>query len=512
MRTSIKRQKRLRNRMVMGIFAFAAALCTILYFTIDSGTHSVLLNAEGSENELVAQTVAARDLSGWDLNETGWRYKDKSGVYCNSSWETVEGKEYYFNPEGYVSTGWTEIDGNLYDLDAVGQKLTDCWVQNANSQLCRLGADGKALTGWFTDSDGRIFYMGSDHVAVSGWQDIEGVHYYMGTDGAKVTGWATVDGKVYYLGANGAMATGWQDIDGSRYYLGTDGVMETGLASVDGKTYDLGTDGKMVCGLTALDGRNYYFDDSGVMQTGWVTVNSTKYYFDTDGKGFTGWHKINDTMCFFTSSSAYDASQVYTNGPKIALTFDDGPGIYTNQILDVLEENNAKATFFMIGEQVSSFSDAVKREHDLGMEQGNHTWDHTTLTHLDAAGIQDEINKTNSVIASVTGANPTLMRPPGGGYNDLVKANSCGMPLILWSIDTLDWSTKNAQSTYDSVMNNVKDGDVILMHEIYQASLDAAKMLIPALIQQGYQLVTVSDLAASKGTTLTAGTVYGAIR
>ena len=183
--------------------------------------------------------------------------------------------------------------------------------------------------------------------------------------------------------------------------------METSLASVDGKTYDLGTDGKMVCGLTALDSRNYYFDDSGVMQTGWVTVNSTKYYFDTDGKGFTGWHKINDTMCFFKAAAPMTLLFIYKRAEIALLSM-------THEFIQIrflmfLEENNAKATFFMIGEQVSSFSDAVKRETRSGDGTGeSHLGSHNADSSRCFAGIQDEINKTNSVIASVTGANPTL--------------------------------------------------------------------------------------------------------
>ena len=113
------------------------------------------------------------------------------------------------------------------------------------------------------------------------------------------------------------------------------------------------------------------------------------------------------------------------------------------------------------------------------------------------------------MIRSVTGSNPTLFRPPGGGYNDLVIANSFGMPMIMWSIDTLDWSHKNAQTTYDTVMNSVQDGDIILMHEIYEQSYIAAQMLIPALLERGYRLVTVSELAAQRGHTLRSGISYG---
>ena len=192
----------------------------------------------------------------------------------------------------------------------------------------------------------------------------------------------------------------------------------------------------------------------------------------------------------------------------VALTFDDGPGYYTNDLLDLLEQYNAKATFFMIGQEVENYPSAVLREHEMGMEQGNHSWDHKTLTHLSPEDIEWEFRKTNDTISSITGDSIELFRAPGGGLNDDVYANSLGMKSILWSIDTLDWETKNAQQTYDTVINNVQDGDIILMHEIYEASLNAAKMIIPKLQEMGYQLVTVSELAAAKGVSMETGVSY----
>ena len=125
-------------------------------------------------------------------------------------------------------------------------------------------------------------------------------------------------------------------------------------------------------------------------------------------------------------------------------------------------------------------------------------------------GYVEEFQKTNDAITSITGGEIRLFRAPGGGINDAVFNNSLGMYSILWTIDTLDWETKNAQQTYDTVINNVRDGDIILMHEIYEASLEASRMLIPKLKEMGYQLVTVSELAAAKGVTLETGVSYGA--
>ena len=124
-----------------------------------------------------------------------------------------------------------------------------------------------------------------------------------------------------------------------------------------------------------------------------------------------------------------------------------------------------------------------------------------------ASGIRSQIERTNAQIRGITGQDATLLRPPYGAYNSTVAANA-GMPLILWSIDTLDWKTRNAQNTIQVVMNEVRDGSIVLMHDIHSPSVDAAEVLIPRLIQAGYQLVTVSELAKHRGTVMRDGGVY----
>ena len=123
--------------------------------------------------------------------------------------------------------------------------------------------------------------------------------------------------------------------------------------------------------------------------------------------------------------------------------------------------------------------------------------------------IQSEISSTNAQIRALTGHNATLVRPPYGAYNSNVQINA-GAPLILWSIDTLDWKTRNAKNTINVVMNEVKDGSIILMHDIHSPSVDAAEVLIPKLIASGYQLVTVSELAKYRSVAMYSGGVYNA--
>ena len=194
--------------------------------------------------------------------------------------------------------------------------------------------------------------------------------------------------------------------------------------------------------------------------------------------------------------------------PMVAFTFDDGPDAkLTNRVLDAFEQHGGRGTFFMLGDHVGRSPEAIRRMKDLGCEIGSHTYDHTQLTKLSAEGVKDQVEKTNQKINEACGQNPTVMRPPYGSYNDTVKA-SAGMPIILWSIDTLDWKSKNADTIYNSTMASLHDGDIILIHDIHEFSVDAAVRLIPAIQQAGYQLVTVSEMAAAKGADYQAGKVY----
>lgn len=202
--------------------------------------------------------------------------------------------------------------------------------------------------------------------------------------------------------------------------------------------------------------------------------------------------------------------QVDPSRPMVALTFDDGPQPSVgNRIMDCLAQYGGKATFFMVGDRVPSHADEVRRMAAEGHEVANHTMNHKYLQKLGAAEIQSQVTRCNDTIESVCGVRPTLMRLPGGNHNATVLANT-NMPMIQWSIDTLDWKTRNAQSSVSAVLNNVKDGDIILMHELYSQSGDAALTIIPELVNRGYQLVTVSEMAAAKGQTLQAGKLYSA--
>ncbi len=194
--------------------------------------------------------------------------------------------------------------------------------------------------------------------------------------------------------------------------------------------------------------------------------------------------------------------------PMVALTFDDGPQTTAgNRILDTLSLYGAKATFFVVGERCASRAAEMQRMVLEGHEVGNHTYEHKYLQKLSAEQIQYQINRGIVAIAESCGVWPMLVRLPGGNKNSTVLAN-VNYPMIQWSIDTRDWDHKNAQRTINEVLTKVQDGDIILMHELYDATATAVEVLVPELIARGYQLVTVSEMAQAKGVQLLPGQLY----
>ena len=256
------------------------------------------------------------------------------------------------------------------------------------------------------------------------------------------------------------LTAGWHDDENGKWYQNADG------------TYFAG-------GMQEIDGSTYYFDDNGYIKTGWVEVGFDDYYFNDDG--------------------TYDPSQHKT---RIALTFDDGPGEYTDELLDCLEENNAHATFFMLGQNVGSWESTVQRMADIGCEIGSHSWDHPNLYDLSMDSVAKEFSDTDAALEKACGQKASVARAPYGNWSDDI-ISTVGKPFFTWSLDSLDWSYLDVNKDYDAVMNgDLTDGSIILMHDIHEPSVQAAIKMIPELVQKGYKLMTVSELAAAKGVTL----------
>lgn len=177
----------------------------------------------------------------------------------------------------------------------------------------------------------------------------------------------------------------------------------------------------------------------------------------------------------------------------IALTFDDGPSIYTETLLETLKEKGAKATFFVLGVNARVQQQTLIDLKKAGMEIGNHTWSHKDLTKLSVEEVKGEINNAADLIESITGERPILVRPPYGAINGQVKAVA-NSPLILWSVDPEDWKFRNSEYVADYIINHAKAGAVILSHDIHETTVKAMPKVIDSLLSKGYKLVTVSEL------------------
>lgn len=220
---------------------------------------------------------------------------------------------------------------------------------------------------------------------------------------------------------------------------------------------------------------------------------------------FYAYEDLRDVLTF-----SYTNTDIDPEKPMVALTFDDGPGKYTEELLDILAEYEVKATFFMIGSQIDDYTEAVKRMEEEGHELAGHTWSHRQLTKLSDEEMTDQIMTTRAKIYEVTGVDATLLRPPYGSYNDKVKkvCQELGVVMVNWSVDTLDWKNKNADKVYNVIMKDVEDGKIILCHDLYETTVAAIERVIPELKEQGYQFVTVSELLSYSEKEVIAGMVY----
>jgi peptidoglycan/xylan/chitin deacetylase (PgdA/CDA1 family) len=186
-------------------------------------------------------------------------------------------------------------------------------------------------------------------------------------------------------------------------------------------------------------------------------------------------------------------------GNVIAVTFDDGPHAeFTPRLLDTLKERNIKATFFMVGRNATAYPHIVKRMQDEGHEVANHTWAHPLLTGYGAEGVKSQLKRTHDAIEKACGTAPILYRPPYGGAR-LTQRRSImqdfGYPTILWDVDPLDWqSPRSVQKVYDRVLSMTKPGSIVLLHDIHETTVNAMPATLDALIERGYQMVTVTQL------------------
>jgi len=195
---------------------------------------------------------------------------------------------------------------------------------------------------------------------------------------------------------------------------------------------------------------------------------------------------------------------------KIALTFDDGPSIYTTKILNTLQQNEGRLTFFVMGSLVEEHKGKIYRASQMGCEIICHTWDHPDYTKISKRAIKKQLYNTIAAIAKVTGSVTPMFRPTYGYYDEKVEkvARKLGLSMVNWSVDPRDWECLDADSVYSIIMNEAKDGDIILCHDVYDSTAIAMSRVIPDLIARGYELVTVSELLLSKYGELEPGKLY----
>ena len=190
----------------------------------------------------------------------------------------------------------------------------------------------------------------------------------------------------------------------------------------------------------------------------------------------------------------------------IALTFDDGPGPYTEKLLDILDKYDAKATFFLIGSKVSARANTLRRIQSRGHQLGNHSWSHPELNKVSAEQLASEIDQTNNAIKQAVGTKPNIIRPPYGAFNRAVleQFRQRGMSAVVWSVDTRDWADRNSEIVCSRAVAGARNGAVILMHDIHPTSVNAVPCILNSLKQQGYSFVTVQNLIGD----MTPGAVY----
>lgn len=202
----------------------------------------------------------------------------------------------------------------------------------------------------------------------------------------------------------------------------------------------------------------------------------------------------------------------YVGKKLVALTFDDGPsGATTPKLLDILKEKQVFVTFFVLGKNAEANPEIVKREAREGHEVESHTMYHQKLGKMTDSAVAKDINEANSVITEITGNEINLIRPPYGMINQAVR-NQAKVPLALWTVDTLDWQSRNASAVKREIMSSVFDGAVVLMHDIYESTVEAVRISVDELREEGYEFVTFSDLAKIRDAEMQNGVAYGSFR
>lgn len=450
-----------------------------------------------------------------------YNYQDVKWERQKNVWKKVFDKEYYFSKSGNCI--------RIYDLKTKKCKeYSKGNMRNVKKKIVKL-------------HNGRLYYFNSKGVkaAAKGWNVVSSTSYVQVGKGGYVTSKMQRKKEVwrfyrrnYHTEKWEKQKNVWKNVRKSKYYFNKKGNCTRIYDTAAQKCYDVkgGKEVLVQSAVRKIGKTKYYFGSDGrKAASAGMYLSSSGRIICTDQKGrvtkeisgqvlsYESWQgKITSCrvqegrlICYYDGDGTL-RRKIDLDKPMVALTYDDGPSQYTSVILDILGQYGGAATFFVLGQRVPGYADTIRRAHNMGCEIGNHTYSHQILTKIGTPQIQSQIYSTNAAVKNIIGVSPVVMRPPGGGQNPSVRS-AVGMPLILWSIDTLDWKTRNASSTQAAILNHVKDGDIILMHDLYSPTAEASKAVIPELVRRGYQLLTVSELAECRGG-MAKGAVYNAFR
>lgn len=213
-----------------------------------------------------------------------------------------------------------------------------------------------------------------------------------------------------------------------------------------------------------------------------------------DGNAKTATDEGNAGTAASGGNAADARADADTQRKQIALTFDDGPHPrFTKLLLDGLAQRKVPATFFVVGKNIPGNEELIRRMDQEGHLIGNHTYDHVKISDMSAAQACEQVEKTSALVREITGKDTEFVRPPFGEWNKDMECSFTMIP-VLWSIDPLDWTTENTALIEERILSEAEEGDIILMHDYYQSSVDAALDVVDALLEQGYELVTVDKL------------------
>lgn len=265
----------------------------------------------------------------------------------------------------------------------------------------------------------------------------------------------------------------------------------------------------VVDAINECDNKNYLIDDNEMI----IYYDNVNLELEDYNLYLTiNFNEIKDYLNIIAKlDSEYTNEDGYNYDPNkktIAFSYDDGPaGSLTLDLVNILAENKAHATFFMVGNRMNNYETVVTTVHNSGNEIGSHTYSHYNLKTTKINKILEKEALTSSIYYDITKDTLTLLRPPYGSINSSVK-DTLDNVFITWSVDTEDWRYKDVEYIKNMILDNVSDGDIVLMHDLYETTVEATREVLPILYTRGYQVVSVSELANLKGRTLEKNTIY----